>query len=82
MLEGGRARLEKLADLLGDHDNGDTASFVVRGRLVSNELRGLAGVRVVAVDKNVSGDVSLGEGMSRERGAYGMRYSVADLQKD
>src|SRR5215204_5556109 len=57
-------------------------NFVVRGRIVGHELRGLPGRHVVAVDKNVGGDVPLGEGTTGERGAYEIGYSGARLRKE
>lgn len=48
--------------------------YTVSGRVVSHELRGLVGMRVVAVDRNVERDTPLGEGTSGERGAYDINY--------
>jgi hypothetical protein len=60
------------------HEDG---SLLVRGRVVSHELRCLPDLHVVAVDKNVGGDVLLGEATTGERGAYEIRYSVKQLRK-
>ncbi|MCC5906678.1 MAG: hypothetical protein JJU13_10745 [Balneolaceae bacterium] len=56
-------------------------TFVVSGRVVSHELRGLPGLRVVALDKNVGGDVQLGEGATGERGDYEIRYTTRPLRQ-
>lgn len=55
--------------------------FVVRGRVVDHELRGLAGLRVVAVDKNVGREVTLGEGTTGGRGTYEIRYMTKRLRQ-
>ncbi|MEM1256411.1 MAG: Tc toxin subunit A [Cyanobacteria bacterium P01_H01_bin.21] len=55
--------------------------YTVSGNIISHELRGVSGVTVVAVDKNVGQEVQLGQNTSGERGAYEIRYSVATLQK-
>jgi hypothetical protein len=81
MLEAGSARLKELGDSIEDDGDGDTDSFVVRGRIASHELRGLPGLHVAAVDKNVGGDVALGEGTSGDSGAYEIRYAATLLQK-
>lgn len=73
------ALLEEWGLLGGSNEE---SSWIVRGRIVSHELRGLTGLRVVAVDKNVGQEVRLGEGASGERGAYEIRYSLARLKKD
>ena len=63
-----------------DDSNGEQI-WVVRGRIISHELRGLTGWRVVAMDKNVGQDVRLGEATSGKRGTYEIRYAVSGLQK-
>ncbi len=55
--------------------------FVVRGRVVSHELVGLAGLPVIAVDKNVGQDVELGKALTEAKGAYRIQYEITSLQK-
>src|SRR5699024_9287173 len=64
----------------GSREPSEKAS-VMRGRVVSHELRGLPGRHVVAVDKNIGGDVPLGEGKTGERGAYEIRYTTKRLRQ-
>ena len=56
-------------------------SRVVSGRVVSHELRGLAGMQVVAVDKNVGRDERLGAATSLEGGRYEIRYAFESSRK-
>ncbi|RLB35324.1 MAG: hypothetical protein DRH12_16755 [Deltaproteobacteria bacterium] len=62
-------------------DTGEKPTFVVRGRVVSHELRGLPGLHVIVVDKNVGEDVQLGKATTGESGAYEMRYYPKKIRK-
>jgi len=58
----------------------DERSFVVRGRIVNHELRGLPGLRVVAVDKNVGKEIPLGETRTGAQGGYEIRFKSTDVR--
>jgi len=55
--------------------------FIVSGRVVSHELRGVEGLRVRVVDKNIGKDLPLGETRTGERGDYEIRYSPKKIRK-
>ncbi len=74
-----RIAIDLQVDYVGPDEPRD---WVVRGRIVSHELRGLSGRRVVALDKNVGRDVRVGKGTSGNRGAYEILYSAARLKKE
>lgn len=59
----------------------DERRFVVRGRVVNHELRGLAGLSVAAVDKNVGREMPLGEGTTGDRGTYEIHYTTKRLRQ-
>ena len=61
---------------------GETGAFVVRGRIIGHELRGLPNLNLVVVDKNVGREVWLGQGTSGERGTYEIHYETAYLNKN
>lgn len=58
----------------------EDASFIVRGRVVSQELRGLPGIGVVAVDKNIGQDLPLGETMTGDGGRYEIAYKASGIR--
>lgn len=62
-----------------EESGGDT--FLVRGRVVSDEYAGLNGVWVRAVDKYVGGEEPLGETVTDAAGHFGIRYGGASLRK-
>ncbi|WP_169613701.1 neuraminidase-like domain-containing protein [Nodosilinea sp. P-1105] len=64
-----------------DEEPVEDQSFIVRGQIVSHELRGLPGLRIVAVDKNIDGDRPLGTGTTEDRGVYEIRYLPPHLTK-
>ena len=55
--------------------------FMVSGRVVNHELRGVEEQQVRAVDKNIGKDLPLGETKTDERGAYEIRYSPNKIRK-
>ena len=62
-------------------ESGTGEVFVVRGRVVSHELRGVAKQRVVVVDKNIGKDVLLGRGETGDRGVYEISDSIKPLRQ-
>jgi len=75
--------INALLEKWGLLENGgeEKQEFIVSGRVVSHELRGVEGLRVLAVDKNIGKDLPLGETRTGERGAYEIRYSPKKIRK-
>lgn len=48
--------------------------FVVRGKVATHELRGVAGLNAVVVDKRVGEDKTLGQATTGERGEYEVQF--------
>ena len=57
------------------------SQFVVQGRVFSHELRGLPGLTLLVVDKNIGQDTQLSKGISDNQGHYKMAYSIESLKK-
>ena len=71
-----------VADTGTGNGNNDNTNRQVKGRVFSHEMRGLSGLRVILVDKNVGQEVRrLGESISGELGEYELNYSVENLNK-
>lgn len=57
----------------------DARQYVVSGRVYARQRAGVNGLNVFVVDKNAGPDVALARGVTDERAAYSLRYSIAPL---
>jgi len=60
----------------------DKKDMLVSGHVISPQLQGVPGQRLLLVDKNVGGDVPLSEGVSGEDGTYEIRYTLRERNKE
>ncbi len=60
----------------------DKEDMLVSGHVISPQLQGVPGQRLLLVDKNVGGDVQLSEGVSGENGTYEIRYTLREKNKE
>ncbi len=64
-------------EVLGDDSS--SAEFKITGR-ISSDKRVVAGIKVIAYDKRISGDVVIGNAVTDEKGNYTVIYSQKNLQ--
>lgn len=60
----------------------DDRKWTIRGRIISHELRGLPGFRVLLLDNNVAEVTQLAEGKSGKGGAYEIILFSSSLDKE